>query len=126
MSSQITKYIDILLLSETRLDDSFPTALFSLNGFSKPYRLDRGSNGGSILLYVRDDIPSRLLTDYKIKEMTHPTLPLWFFEKCIFYREGGTLVFCDFDIILKHLSFLKISLNFLRSFRRYEEILCQY
>ena len=23
-------------------------------------------------------------------------LPLLFFEKCIFYREGGTLIFCDF------------------------------
>ena len=29
--------------------------------------------------------------------------PMWFFEKCIFYREGETLVFCDFYIILKHI-----------------------
>ena len=63
MSSQITRYVDILLLSETRLDDSFPTAQFSLIGFSKPFRLDRSSNGGGI----RGDIPSRLLTDCKIK-----------------------------------------------------------
>ena len=68
LSSHITKYVDILLLSETKLDDSFPTAQFLLNGFCKPYRLDRSSNGGGILLYVRDDIPSRLLTDYKIKD----------------------------------------------------------
>ena len=67
LSSQITKYVDILLLSETKLDDSFPTGQFSLNGYSKPYRLDCSLNGGGILLYVRDDIPSRLLTDYKIK-----------------------------------------------------------
>ena len=57
----------VLEVSETKLDDSFPTAQFSLNGFCKPYRLDRSSNGGGILLYVRDDILSRLLTDYKIK-----------------------------------------------------------
>ena len=76
MSSHITKYVDILLLSETKLDDSFPTAQFSLNGFCKPYRLDRSSNGGGILLYVRDDIPSRLLTDYKIKD----NLELFFVE----------------------------------------------
>ena len=68
MSSQITKYVHILLLLETKLDDSFPTAQFSLNGFSKPYRLDRSSNGGGILQYVRDDILSRLLTDYKVKD----------------------------------------------------------
>ena len=68
LSSKITKHVDILLLSETKLDDSFPTAQFSLNGYCKPYRLDSSSNGGSILLYVRDDIPSQLLTDYKIKD----------------------------------------------------------
>ena len=68
LSSKITKHVDILLLSETKLDDSFPTAQFSLNGYCKPYRLDSSSNGGSILLYVRDDIPSQLLTDYKIKK----------------------------------------------------------
>ena len=76
LSSQITKYVDILPLSETKLDDSFPAAQFSLNGFCKPYRLDRSSNGGGILLYVRDDIPSRLLTDYKIKD----NLELFFVE----------------------------------------------
>ena len=61
LSSQIIKSINILLLSEIKTDYSFPTAQFSLNGYSKPYKLDRNSNG--ILLYVRDDIPSRLLTD---------------------------------------------------------------
>ena len=76
LSSQITKYVDMLLLSETKLDDSFRIGQFSLNGYSKPFRLDRSSNGGAILLYVRDDIPSRLLTDYKIKN----NLELFFVE----------------------------------------------
>ena len=51
----------ILLISETKLDGSFPSAQFLLDGFSKPYRLERGSNGGGILLYISDDIPSCLL-----------------------------------------------------------------
>ena len=68
LSSQVIKYVDILRLSETKLNDSFLTSQFSLNGFCKPCRLDRSSNGGGIPLYVRDDIPSRLLTDYKIKD----------------------------------------------------------
>ena len=76
MSSQITKYVDILQLSEAKLDDSFPTAQFSLNGFCKPYKLDRSSNGGGILLYVRDDTPLGLLTDYKKKD----NLELFFVE----------------------------------------------
>ena len=55
--------MDILLISETKLDDSlYPSAQFLLDGFSKPYRLGRCSNGGGSLLYIRDDIPSRLLS----------------------------------------------------------------
>ena len=39
-----------------------PTAQFCIEGFSTTYRLDRDRNGGGILIYVREDIPSRLLT----------------------------------------------------------------
>ena len=30
-------------------------------GYSTPFRLDRNAHGGGILLYVREDIPSKLL-----------------------------------------------------------------
>ena len=57
-----------LLVSETKLDDSFPTAQFLMSGFCKQYRLDRCSNVGCLLLYIREDIPFRLLTEYKPHE----------------------------------------------------------
>ena len=57
-----------MLVSETKLDASFPTAQFLLDGFSKPCRLDRCSNGGGILLYVKDDISSHLLTDHRLPD----------------------------------------------------------
>ena len=57
--------LDVLLISETKLHDTFPTAQFLLDGFKKPYRLDRCSKGGGLLLFVRDDISSRLLTEHK-------------------------------------------------------------
>ena len=63
LEKDICANLDILLISETKLDDSFPSAQFLLDGFSKPYRLERCSNGGGILLYIRDDIPSRLLSN---------------------------------------------------------------
>ena len=91
MSSHITKYADILLLSETKLDDSFFTTHFSLNAYSEPYRLDRSSNGGGILLYVRDDISSRLLNDYKIKD----SLELFFVEVNI--RKKKWLLSCSYN-----------------------------
>ena len=41
--------------------DSFPHVLYHLKYFSNPYRLDRNSNGGGILVYIRDNIPSKLV-----------------------------------------------------------------
>ena len=61
LSLIVKNSVDILIISERKLDDSFPTAQFLLHGFSAPYRLDRNSKGGGILLYIREDIPSRLL-----------------------------------------------------------------
>lgn len=57
LSSIITNKIDILMISETKLDASFPNNQFTINGFTAPYRLDRNANGGGILLYIREDIP---------------------------------------------------------------------
>ena len=57
-----------LLVSETKLDDSFPTAQFLMSGFCKQYRLDRCSDLGCLLLYIREYIPFRLLTEYKPHE----------------------------------------------------------
>ena len=57
----IDKNVDILLISETKLDDTFPESQFSMEGFHLPYRKDRNSKGGGILLYVRDHIPSRMI-----------------------------------------------------------------
>ena len=49
------------MISETKIDDSFPLGNFLIGGFSKPYSLDRDSLGGGILLYVKEDVPSNLL-----------------------------------------------------------------
>ena len=56
--------IDVLVITETKLDDTFPTAQFSIDGFSIPYRQDRNKNGGGILIYVREDIPNKILTKH--------------------------------------------------------------
>ena len=61
LSNMISGNIDILLVTETKLDNSFPEAQFQIKGYANPYRLDRNGNGGGILLYVREDIPTKLL-----------------------------------------------------------------
>ena len=57
---QVKGNIDVLMISETKIDDSFPLGKFLIGGFSKPYRLDRDALGGGILLYVIEDIPTSL------------------------------------------------------------------
>ena len=58
----IDNNIDIFLISETKLDDSFPSAQFLIKGFSALYRFDRNSKGVGLLFYIREDIPSKILT----------------------------------------------------------------
>ena len=61
LSDQIKGNIDVLLASETKIDDSFPNGNILIDGFSTPYRLDRNSNDGGLMLFVREDIPSNLV-----------------------------------------------------------------
>ena len=60
LSGQIKGNIDLLLLSETKINDSFLNRNFLIGAFSTPYRLDRNSNGGRLILFVTEDIPSNL------------------------------------------------------------------
>ena len=46
--------LDILMVSETKIDDTFPESQFLIKGFSKPFRLDRTAKGGVILLCIRE------------------------------------------------------------------------
>ena len=57
----VMQYIDILALTETKLDATFTKAQFLLNGFSEPYRLDRSRNGGGVMIYIHENVPSKLL-----------------------------------------------------------------
>ena len=64
----IGKNLDVLTIQETKLDPSFPTQQFLLPGYSVPYRLDRNRDGGGVLIYIREDIPSKLLTKHNFSE----------------------------------------------------------
>ena len=53
--------VDILMISETKLDETFPIRQFCISGFGLPYRLDRNGHGGGILVYIREDIASKVI-----------------------------------------------------------------
>ena len=46
---------DLLLISETKIDSSFPTAQFHIDGYTIQRR-DRDESEDGLLFYVRDDV----------------------------------------------------------------------
>ena len=46
LATQVKGKIDILMIAETKIDESFPKGNFLVEAFSTPYRLDRDSKGG--------------------------------------------------------------------------------
>ena len=63
LSDLIVGKVDILMITETKLDSSFPDSQFLIKGYSTPYRLDRNCNGGGILIYIREDIPYKAVNN---------------------------------------------------------------
>ena len=59
LKSLIDSNIDLLLISETKLNDSFPNSQFLMTGFHPPYRKHRTDRGGGLMFFIREDIPCR-------------------------------------------------------------------
>ena len=59
---KITGNVGIFMISETKLENSFPEGQFLIEGYWKPYRIDRNCHRAGIMLYIRADIPSKLLS----------------------------------------------------------------
>ena len=53
--------LDILLVSETKTDDTLPESQILIESFLSPYRLDRTAKGWGISLHIREDITSKYL-----------------------------------------------------------------
>lgn len=51
--------IDFLLVTESKIDDTFPCGQFQIEGFARPIRLDRNRNGGGVIIFIRDDLVCR-------------------------------------------------------------------
>ena len=62
LTNQITGNGDVMVISETKLDDSFPENQFKIPGYSSPFRLGRDQNGGGIMVFVREDITAKFLS----------------------------------------------------------------
>ena len=61
LESLIKDNIDLIMISETKIDHTFQTEQFRINGYSKPIRLDRNRHGGGLMIFSRDDLPCHKL-----------------------------------------------------------------
>ena len=46
----IKNNVDVLVVTETKLDSSFPFGQFSIDGFAGPFCRDRNKNGGGVMI----------------------------------------------------------------------------
>ena len=86
--NQIKGTAEVLMMPEIKIDDSFPTAQFLIDGFSQPYGEDQNSSGSRIMLYVRENIASNLL---KIE-----SLPVGFYVELKLQKEKW-LISCSYN-----------------------------
>ena len=63
LSSLIGGKIDILMISETKLDATFPTNQLFIQRYSTVYKMDRNNKVGGIILFVKDGIITFPLID---------------------------------------------------------------
>ena len=68
LSSMVKDNIDILMVSETKLDSSFPQTLFRIEGYDPPFRYNRNSHRRGVLLFIREDIPTKIISIAPLKD----------------------------------------------------------
>ena len=65
----VSNNLDVMIIEETKVDASFPDGQFIVPGYKQPYRRDRDCNGGGVIVYIREDIPSKKLDFVKLDDI---------------------------------------------------------
>ena len=94
--------IGILPISETKIDNSFPTSQFGIQGYT-PFRLDCSVNRAGILLYTRNDIPAKKLPYLASGNIECIILEITISNKKWFLGGRTTLINLRYPLICQHL-----------------------
>ena len=76
------------MLAESKLDDSFSLGQFLIDGFHAPFKIDCDKSGGGIMLYIRKDIPGRVLSHKFLSAES-------FFVEIILFHKKKRLINCS-------------------------------
>ena len=108
LSEVVSSNVDIIMISETKIDETFPARQFYIDGYTPPYRLDRNCNGGGLMIFVRKDIPSKLIENSNSMEGIFLEINLrtkkWLFCGC--YNPHKNLISQHLSVISKSLDTL--------------------
>ena len=91
--SMIKGVIDILIITETKIDQSLPTQQFLIEGYASPLRVDRNIEGGGVLIYVREDLGVKRL--HNTNDAEENNLEGIFFE--VNLKKNRWLMFGGYD-----------------------------
>ena len=87
--------LDYFVISETKLDESFPSAQFNISNYEIRNRRDRDKNGGGLIEFVRKGFITKRLKDYETQiceticsELQYPR------------ENGSTLVYIGHPLII--------------------------
>ena len=86
LSSMAKDKMNILMVSETKLNSSFPETLFRIEGNAPSFRYERKSNGGGILLFVKEGVPAKIISITPLKDFKGV------FVEINFYKEENYIV----------------------------------
>lgn len=95
-------HVDVLSICESKLDDSFPNAQFSVKGYHC-FRQDVSATSGGIITWTRNDIPCARRTDIEINDANIQTLILemmirkekWFIISLYRLPNASVQSFCE-------------------------------
>ena len=68
LSSMVKDNIDILMVSETKLDFSFPQTQFRIERYAPLFRYYKTSYSGGIPLFIRQDISANIVSITALKD----------------------------------------------------------
>ena len=60
--------VDILVITETKLDSSLPDSQFIIDGIRQLYCLDRNKLVGSVMIFASEDTTSKLVSKHTLPD----------------------------------------------------------
>ena len=66
--------IDVLIITESKLDNTIPSNILTINGYHEPLRRDRvtnGRHGGGVLIYIAESLPYQQQTNLQLDHYEH-------------------------------------------------------